>query len=86
MNAQIVLSVALLGLVAWLIILTVQIRRLHQLYGQPVYRVLPDGRLRFTWLISQKFLACRRDYDRQATVDLCQADTTVPIVVPGRSR
>lgn len=55
-------------IVAWLVVLTALVVRRRQGPDEPVYRRLPDGRIRFTWHIAQGLGRAQRT--RSADVDL----------------
>ena len=52
--------VAVLGiLVVWLALLTASVLRWRRERGEPVYRRLPDGRLRFEWSVANAYQSVR---------------------------
>jgi hypothetical protein len=58
--------VTLAGLVVWVGVLTVQMRRWRRERGDPVFRRLPDGRLRFEWTVANAYRTVRRAADDTA--------------------
>ena len=59
----IAVPVTLVGLLVWVGVLTVQLRRWRRERGDPVYRRLPDGRLRFEWTVANAYRRARRAAD-----------------------
>ena len=55
-----VLVIVLAAVLAWLVLLSVLLRRLAAHRDEPVYRRLPDGRLRFEWSVHAAYHAARR--------------------------
>lgn len=56
-----VVGMVLLGVVVvWLALLTAGVLRWRRERGAPVYRRLPDGRLRFEWAVSNAYQSARR--------------------------
>jgi hypothetical protein len=60
--SEIVLIVAVLGCVGWLAFLTRDHRRHVRrcVDGEPVYRRLPDGRVRFSWGVAEQLVESQR--------------------------
>lgn len=59
--------IAVLGvLVVWLALLTASLLRWRREHGEPVYRRLPDGRLRFEWSVANAYQSVRRAGPPQA--------------------
>ncbi|MGH3587719.1 MAG: hypothetical protein ACRDQ0_15500 [Pseudonocardia sp.] len=56
--AAVVIGFALV--VLWLIALTMGQARTRARVGEPVYRRLPDGRIRFEWQVGTTYPAARR--------------------------
>ncbi|WP_037081593.1 hypothetical protein [Pseudonocardia spinosispora] len=58
-----------IGCVIWLVVLTVRHRRhIRQCVdGEPVYRRLPDGRVRFSWWHAAALGECERRAQRAET-------------------
>jgi hypothetical protein len=59
----IAVPVTLAGLLVWVGVLTVQLRRWRRERGDPVFRRLPDGRLRFEWTVANAYRRVRRAAD-----------------------
>jgi hypothetical protein len=57
---DLLLGGGVLGCIGWLTALTVRYRRhlRHCVDGEPVYRQLPDGRVRFSWAIAARLAEC----------------------------
>jgi hypothetical protein len=55
-----VLAIILAAVLAWLVLLSVIVRRIAAHTDEPVYRRLPDGRLRFEWSVAARYQAARR--------------------------
>lgn len=77
--------IAVLGvLVVWLTLLTASFLRWQGDRGEPVYRRLPDGRLRFEWSVGTAYQAARharadalrsgRDYDIEPATPAARGD------------
>jgi hypothetical protein len=70
--SEIVLILAVLGCVAWLTFLTRDHRRHVRrcVDGEPVYRKLPDGRVRFSWGVAEQLAETQRhaDTDRSTRI------------------
>ncbi|WP_028922824.1 hypothetical protein [Pseudonocardia acaciae] len=60
--SEIALVLSVLGCVGWLTFLTRDHRRhVRQCVdGEPVYRKLPDGRVRFSWMVAERLEECER--------------------------
>lgn len=56
-----IVVIILAGLVTWLGLLTAALLRWRREHGAPVYRRLPNGRLRFEWTVHTAYQAARRD-------------------------
>lgn len=54
-----VLAIILAAVLVWLVLLSVILRRLAAHADEPVYRRLPDGRLRFEWSVAKRYHAAR---------------------------
>lgn len=52
-------------LAVWLGLLTVVVLRRRRDDGEPVYRRLPDGRIRFEWSVAQQLRAAQREALRE---------------------
>lgn len=50
----------LVVLVVWLTVLSVGLLRWRRERGEPVFRRLPDGRVRFEWSVGTAYVAARR--------------------------
>lgn len=60
-------GMVLLGVVVvWLALLTAGVLRWRRERGEPVYRRLPDGRLRFEWAVGVAYQSARRDLFHRA--------------------
>ncbi|WP_028923412.1 hypothetical protein [Pseudonocardia acaciae] len=60
---------AVFGLAAqslWLSLVTVEVRRLRRDVGEPVFRRLPDGRIRYQWIVNVGFEKARSQAAEQA--------------------
>ena len=54
------LTVLACGLVLWLALLTTAVVKLRERTGEPVYRRLGNGRVRFSWSVAQAYVDTRR--------------------------
>jgi hypothetical protein len=52
---------ALTVLAVWLALLTVLVLRRQRAEGEPVYRRMPDGRIRFEWSVAQQLRVAQRE-------------------------
>lgn len=52
-------------LAVWLGLLTALVLRRRHNEGEPVYRRLPDGRIRFEWSVAQQLRAAQREALRE---------------------
>lgn len=53
-------GVVIAAAVGWLVILTIAVVKLLKRSGEPVYRRLGNGRIRFRWGVAQAFVDTRR--------------------------
>jgi hypothetical protein len=56
---------ALTVLAVWLGLLTALVLRRQRTEGEPVYRRLPNGRIRFEWSVAQQLRAAQREALRE---------------------
>ncbi|WP_219416608.1 hypothetical protein [Pseudonocardia nigra] len=59
----VLIGFGLVGL--WLVALTASQLRARRQAGEPVYRRLPDGRIRFEWSVGTGYHSARRAADRR---------------------
>ena len=60
MAVVVIVLVVLTLLAAWLGLLTLLVLRWRRERGEPVYRRLPNGRVRFEWAVATTFESVRR--------------------------
>ena len=56
-----VVAIVLAALIVWVSVLTASVVRRKEARGEPVYRPLPDGRLRFEWGVSTAYQRAVRE-------------------------